>query len=43
MIKSVAPSIMNFFNSKKLVKEIKFDEQRNVMYVLYNFVKTSKS
>ncbi len=26
VIKTVAPSIMNFFNAKKIVKDIKFDE-----------------
>jgi hypothetical protein len=43
MINTVAPSIMNFFNAKKMVKDIKFDEQRNIMYVLQYLVKTSKS
>ena len=35
VIKSVAPSISYFFNQKKMVQQIKFDEQRNIMYVLY--------
>jgi hypothetical protein len=33
-IKSVAPSISYFFNQRKMVQSIEFDDQRNIMYVL---------
>jgi hypothetical protein len=39
VIKSVAPSISYFFNQKKMVESIKFDEQRNIMYILQQQLK----
>ena len=43
VIKSVAPSISYFFNQKKMVQSIKFDEQRNIMYVLQQQLKNGQS